>query len=351
MKRLLARSTSAQTAHTLICDLQNQLVKALESMSADVGQNMAFEAIEWGRDGGQHGGGVRFVAENTPVFNRASVNMSQVQYEDLPEKKLASATALSTIVHPHHPLAPSMHMHISWTELKSGEGYWRIMADLNPATPQQGHAERFSQALQSVALEHYETAREQGDKYFYIPALKRHRGVSHFYLEKFNSGDAEADLALARAVGEAVISLYPRLIQEIMNAAVSWSAEDKRAQLDYHSLYFFQVLTLDRGTTSGLLVHDQNDVGILGSLPSHVNKSLLADWLEHLHALQRPLLESLLQVLPDRVPSPISQGTKVKLAQALRQFYQENPRAMSLQAHGDIVPPTVSNHTSPGGPS
>jgi len=33
--------------------------------------------------------------------------------------------------------------------------------------------------------------------------------------------------------------------------------------------------TADRGTTSGLLVHDENDVGILGSLPSHVDKKLL----------------------------------------------------------------------------
>ena len=32
-----------------------------------------------------------------------------------------------------NPYAPSIHMHISWTELKSGKGTWRIMADLNPS--------------------------------------------------------------------------------------------------------------------------------------------------------------------------------------------------------------------------
>ena len=37
----------------------------------------------------------------------------------------------------------------------------------------------------------------------------------------------------------------------------------------------FGVLILNRCTTSGLLVHDQNDVGIIGSLPSHVNRLLL----------------------------------------------------------------------------
>ena len=38
-----------------------------------------------------------------------------------------------------------------------------------------------------------------------------------------------------------------------------------------HSL-FFQVLTLDRGTTHGLLAHGDNDVGTLGSLPNFVSK-------------------------------------------------------------------------------
>jgi coproporphyrinogen III oxidase len=36
------------------------------------------------------------------VFDRASVNVSQVHYADEPTRKLASATALSTIIHPAH---------------------------------------------------------------------------------------------------------------------------------------------------------------------------------------------------------------------------------------------------------
>ena len=69
-------------------------------------------------------------------------------------------------------------------------------------------------------------------------------------------------------------------------------------QLAYHTLYFFQVLTLDRGTTSGLLVHDQNDLGIMGSLPA---------WVDRAH-------------------------------------YRAHPEAVALQAAGDVVPPTVATH-------
>ena len=44
----------------------------------------------------------------------------------------------------------------------------------------------------------------------------------------------------------------------------------RKKQLAYHTRYFYQVLLLDRGTTAGLLVHDDNDVGTLGSLPGQV---------------------------------------------------------------------------------
>ena len=78
----------------------------------------------------------------------------------------------------------------------------------------------FDKTLQNLSTKRYEEGSKEGDKYFNIPVLDRTRGVSHFYL--------------------------------------------------------FQVLTLDRGTTSGLLIHNQNDVGIMGSLSLYINKVLLS---------------------------------------------------------------------------
>jgi coproporphyrinogen III oxidase len=68
-------------------------------------------------------------AMDTPVYGRASVNVSVVHYDDEPEKALSAACALSAIVHPLNPHAPSMHLHTSWTSKKDGRGYWRIMAE------------------------------------------------------------------------------------------------------------------------------------------------------------------------------------------------------------------------------
>ena len=57
-----------------------------------------------------------------------------------------------------------------------------------------------------------------------------------------------------------MVETYCNLVDEKMSS-FEVSEEDKK-QLEYFSLYFLQVLTLDRGTTSGLLIHNDNDVGV-----------------------------------------------------------------------------------------
>lgn len=343
--RLSAQSPRAQQAEALILDLQEAWVSALSAHF-----DAQPEAVSWLRDQGQHGGGTRYVLADSPHFNRASVNMSQVQYEDEPAKNLASATALSTIFHPQNPFAPSLHMHISWTELKSGRGYWRLMADLNPALPNAEQRVRFEAMLQEAAGPYYAEAKAQGERYFYIPSLKRHRGVAHFYLENFVSGDEAADCALAERVGRGVIALYPSLILEAERRHPQPSAADFYTQLAYHSLYFLQVLTLDRGTSLGLLVHSQNDQGILGSLPARVDRALLQRWVSAQPAPQDQLLQALVTLLPEPTQatptagSEISAEVKAQLAACLRQHYRDHPEAQQLQASGHTLPPTVANH-------
>ena len=342
MKRIKAQSPDAHLAYSLVTDLQSYFVKALDALSCEIGSSKNYEAVEWFRDEGKYGGGVRYVSTDDVLFNRASVNISQVQYDADDTKALASATALSTIIHPNNPHAPSIHMHVSWTEMKDGKGYWRMMADLNPSILNEDDKIKFQESLEKSSGKYYVEASEQGDKYFFIPALKRHRGVSHFYLENFQTQTKENDLKMAKTLVENTIDTYIEIIKNnILNHKVT-SAEDKQKQLDYHTLYLFQVLTLDRGTTSGLLVHAQNDVGILGSIPSHVNKELLLSWKSVMPKGQ----EALLQVIVDCIDEDgkIEESQKVKLAQAVRKFYQDNPDALKMQASGNVSVPTVQNH-------
>ncbi len=345
MERTFAQSPNSAIARKLVEELQALFVKELENVSRQQGSAQPFARFDWLRDEGVHGGGYRYAAIETPVFNRAAVNVSGVHYDNDPKKRLASADALSTIIHPQNPYAPSVHMHFSWTEMRDGAGYFRLMADLNPAIENPRATFQFQDALKEAAPEHYDSACKQGDRYFKIPALDRHRGVAHFYLEGFSTGDFGKDAALTRRVGTAAITTYIDILRTSLKNNPTSDTAAKEKQLAYHTAYLFQVLTLDRGTTSGLLVHQQNDLGIMGSLPSYVDPLLLASWASKVPSPQDSLVLELAGALGQSSPCHVTDEKRIALAQIVRSHYQNNPEALDLQAKGNLVPPTVANHS------
>lgn len=343
--RTYPRSERARAATALVESLQQRFVTCLQDAAAALGCSERLQATEWLRDGGAHGGGVRWGTADGPVFGRASVNVSTVHYDDQPDRKLSSASALSSIVHPADPRRPSIHLHVSWTELRDGQGYWRMMADLNPSLQDDEGRARFVAALRGAAGPLHDEAAAQGDRYFFIPALGRHRGVAHFYLESYDSGSWQADAELAQRLEHAAIDCYGELLRRPL--AGEPSEAERAAQLAYHTVYLFQVLTLDRGTTSGLMVHDQNDEGIMGSLPPRVDAALLASWAALVPAPQGELVSRLVEVLRAGSELPVvtvDSAAKRGLARVVREHFQRYPAALELQARGDVVPPTVANH-------
>lgn len=342
VSRIPAQSSRAARAYELVQSLQSRFVQQLNDVSQRQGAGVPMQAVEWLRDGGAHGGGIRYEARDERVFNRGSVNVSQVHYDDTPSRKLGSASAISTIIHPVNPQAPSIHMHYSWTEMKDQRGYWRMMADLNPAILHEADRDDFAAMLRKVAPKVVDEALAQGDRYFKIPALGRHRGVVHFYLENYHTAEPDADEALARKVGEAAIDWYTARLEDAIQRPIGEG--DREQQIAYHTLYLFQVLTLDRGTTSGLLIHNQNDVGIMGSLPSHVDVRLLRDWQTKVPPPQTNLVANLVAALGEGPIVLVDEPCKQRLAEAVRAHYTAHPEALELQASGNTTPPTVDNH-------
>ncbi|MEL0629923.1 coproporphyrinogen III oxidase [Psychromonas aquatilis] len=316
--RQFATSVDAQFALTELSQVQAYFVNKLQTISTGT----TFTSVEWLRDQGTHGGGKRFEASSNDVFNRASVNVSQVNYEDTPEKAFISATALSTIIHPQHPLAPSIHIHVSWTELRNGKKYWRLMADLNPAIEEVNDTRLFNEMLKKASGTYYESGIQQGDAYFFIPALNKHRGVSHFYLEGF-VGDENTPERFAIDFAMQAVDCYIAILTEKLSYLAPPSDQQLQQQLDYHTLYFYQVLTLDKGTTAGLLIHNQNDVGTLGSLPAYINRDLLAQWIACSPATQQPLVKALVDLLPATSQVNITAQIKANIAIAIREHYQK----------------------------
>lgn len=338
----MSKSQDAIKAYEIVRTLQKRFVDKLDDLSAKYGENKKFQEVNWLRNNGVYGGGSRFEARDEVLFNTASVNVSQVHYDEDLTKSLQSASAISTIIHPKNPNVPSIHIHISLTSFKDGNSYWRIMADLNPSLENMEDKKIFNESLKQISKENYEEGTKQGEKYFFIPALKRHRGVSHFYLENYKSENKQKDFDFALEFGKTVIDTYINIISNAFETRKTFSVQDIKKQLDYHTLYLFQVLTLDRGTTSGLLIHNENDVGIMGSLPKFVNKKLLISWIENMEETQKTLLENIINSIDDN--GVINTQTKEKLAQVVRNHYKNNPDALEYQASGTVIPNTVNNH-------
>lgn len=339
----LSKSENANNAYETVCDLQSLFASELCGQGI-ANDPHAFQRVEWLRNQGQYGGGHRLTAIEDSVFNRASINVSQVQYESDPDKKLNSATALSTIIHFANPHAPSIHMHISWTEFKDRSGYWRVMADLNPSIEYEEDKIKFLDTLQSLSGSNFQYGTDQGNKYFYIPPLNRHRGVAHFYLEGFHSGDFAADDEFCLKFGTGVIQTYAAIVKKALKNRTDITSTDRQKQIDYHTLYFYQVLTLDRGTIAGLLVHNENDLGILASLPKYVNASLLKSWQDKMEELPAELLGRILKTLPKGNSSLVEDKIKISICDVIRNFYKKHPEAMNHLAKGDLLPESNSQH-------
>lgn len=338
----MSKSQDAIKACEIVRALQKRFVDKLDDLSAKYGENKKFQEVNWLRNNGLFGGGSRFEAKDEFLFNTASVNVSQVHYDEDLTKNLQSATAISTIIHPKNPNVPSIHIHISLTSFKDGNFYWRIMADLNPSIENIEDKNSFEKSIKKVSKENFEEGIKQGNKYFFIPALNKHRGTFHFYLENYKSENKNQDFIFAQDFGEIAIDTYVDIISNAFKSRKNFSVSDIKKQLDYHTLYLFQVLTLDRGTTSGLLIHNENDVGIMGSLPKFVNKKLLISWIPNMEEVQKILLENIISNIDDN--GVINTQTKVKLAQVVRNHYKNNPNALKYQASGTVIPNTVNNH-------
>ena len=156
-------------------------------------------------------------------------------------------------------------------------------------------------------------------------------------------------LKLASSLAEAAIEAYVRVVQHEIdsNREDKLTVTDRVAQLSYHTMYTFQVLTLDKGTTHGLLAHSDNDVGTLGSLPMRADTNLLEAWGEMLKEKKIPQHE-----LMERVVSTIrthgdktdmggvyvvNDETRSELASCVRTFYKSNRAAIKSQADLDLT--------------
>lgn len=207
----------------MIKEKQQEIIAALEKIDGN-----KFRQDRWTRPNG--GGGISCVLQEGNVFEKAGVNVSVV-YGTLPRaaiermradhKSFVSANVdsleffaagLSLVLHPHNPMAPTVHLNYRYFETSdpsdplNGETNWWFGGgtDLTPTYLFPEDAAHFHKTIKAACDRHnpsyYPRFKKWCDKYFYIPHRKESRGVGGIFFDDLDATtmiNDSANLALA----------------------------------------------------------------------------------------------------------------------------------------------------------
>ena len=260
--------------------LRDQICAEFTAIEREAGSDAGFEYASWNRDDdpeAKGGGGVRGVM-NGRVFEKVGVNVSTVggafsgefakTIHGAADNPAFFATGISLVAHMANPHVPAVHMNTRF--LVTQKRWFGGGADLNPPIPYAEDTEDFHATLKAACDAHpgpgdYPRYKQWADDYFWIPHRNVHRGVGGIFYDHLE-GDFNANFAFTRAVGEAFLDAFPRVVRRRM--AMPYTEADREQQLVWRGRYAEFNLVYDRGTLFGLKTGGNIDA-ILMSLPPH----------------------------------------------------------------------------------
>lgn len=264
----------AGTATAYFRDLQARCCAAFEAFEPA----SRFAARSWTKpDGHRLGGGGESRLMRGEVFEKVGVNVSHVwgtlAQEAWGQVAGASEAAgrfvacgISLVAHMANPYVPAMHMNLRY--LATSHAWFGGGSDLTPTFPFEEDTADFHAALaaacQGLGPAAYAEYKAWCDRYFYLPHRQEPRGVGGIFFDDLPAGAAGAEWAFVRAVGEAVLGVYPRLVARRKDTPYEAAAREQL--LVKRGRYVEFNLVYDRGTRFGFSTDADPDAYLM-SLP------------------------------------------------------------------------------------
>jgi len=270
----VSQGVSPEAMAAFCRDLQARICTAFEAFEPLA----RFERKAWTRPAGHRlqGGGESHLMRGA-VFEKVGVNVSHVWGEFTPAARdhipgavesqgRFTACGISLVAHMTNPHVPAVHMNLRY--LTTSRAWFGGGSDLTPTFPYEEDTADFHAALRAACDTYrpdaYAEYKAWCDRYFYLPHRQEPRGVGGIFFDELASGDAAADFGLVRAVGEAFLAIYPRIVARRQGTPYDEAA---RERLFYKRGRYVEFnLVYDRGTKFGFST-DADPEAYLMSLP------------------------------------------------------------------------------------
>ncbi len=271
---------------------QKAIVTALSKLDGS-----SFRTDTWTRPNG--GGGISCVLQDGHVFEKAGVNTSIV-YGTLPRPAIEKmrvnhkaldpdvesleffAAGLSMVLHPHNPMAPTVHLNYRYFETANADGspnawWFGGGTDLTPSYLFDEDAIHFHRTVKEACDKHdrgyYPRFKRWCDEYFSVKHRGETRGVGGIFFDDLDETEKDQENLFA-FVQDCLLAFLPSYMPLVRRRKdMPFTPQEKEWQQLRRGRYVEFNLVHDRGTSFGLNTPGARVESILMSLP------LTAKWM------------------------------------------------------------------------
>ena len=270
---------NSQSVRNYFLELQNKITEKLQEQ-----ETVSLLEDQWNREEG--GGGQSRILENGVIFEKAGINFSDVQGQQLPtsatekrpnlENASFRAMGISLVFHPRNPFVPTCHMNLRYFSVlkKDEEIAWWFGGGYD-LTPYYGFEEdaihwhsTARDACKPFGKNIYPKFKQACDRYFYLPHRKEPRGIGGVFFDDYNEIDFDHSFALTQSIGNSFLPAYIPILEKRKDTP--FGDMHKSFQHYRRGRYVEFNLIYDRGTLFGLQSNGRTE-SILMSLPPQVN--------------------------------------------------------------------------------
>lgn len=176
------------------------------------------------------------------------------------------ATAISLIVHPRNPYAPTTHANLRFFMIEADTPVWYFGGgfDLTPYYGFEDDARHWHRTAAAAVGVHYPTMKAACDQYFHLPHRGECRGIGGLFFDDWTTDGFDASFALTRSVGDHFLPAYEPILRRRID--LPYGERQRDWQLYRRGRYVEFNLVIDRGTQYGLQSGRRVE-SVLASLP------------------------------------------------------------------------------------